>query len=127
MHSMSEIDKQVTGFTPHVPPRFAVTAERTKLSSEDPSGESDRTWECQVWLHARRTRDNQVLVQMDGGPTGNESFVATPRNMSGFYDGRNWVACEGVRGAWDRLVVPSHEIVAFLMRVGLISTLEVAA
>lgn len=94
------------------------------LFGSDPSGQSDRTSEVSVYLWLDKKPDGTLSVQLDGGPTGHESFVASPANIVAMQS-RNWVACMGTRGRWDRLVVPRHEMKKFFSWAGMVLT-EVA-
>lgn len=102
---------------PPAPPRFAATAERTFLG-HDPSGANDRTTEVQVYLWVDRKADGSVWIQLDGGPTGYESFQATEANIRAMQT-KNWIACMGTRGRWDRLMVPVTELRRFFGWAGL--------
>lgn len=98
--------------------RFTVTAERTDLTTE-------RTREVSVSLRVVSKEDGQVWIVMEGGPTGHESIQATDHVVRTLQT-RNWVACFGARGQWDRLVVSAYEMRRFFAQAGLSYAAEAA-
>lgn len=100
-----------------VPPRLSLRAERT-----NPNTGAVTEVEVALWI---RTLDNgQRWAQLDGGPTGFESFQLDDHNIRRGW-GRGWVACMGSKSAgashagYDRLVVPWHELRKFFDWAGI--------
>lgn len=93
------------------PLRFAVRAERTRLTSTGAI-----TAEVEVYLRLERQPNGQTFVRMDGGSTGREGFQLTAQSLAEVQR-KCWVACAGSAG-WDRIVVPAHEMRAFFSRLG---------
>ena len=82
--------------------KIAVPAKRTLLV-----GRSEIEEEIIVHITVEEyDEDGEYVLRIaDGGVTGYESYCldenTVERNM-----GRDWIACMGTNGRWDRLVVP---------------------
>jgi hypothetical protein len=102
---------------PPKPPQIVLKAERT-----NPNTETTTEVEVAIWIN---TLDNgQRWAQLDGGPTGYESFQLDDHNIRRGW-GRGWNACMGSRSAgachagYDRLVIPWRELQRFFEWAGI--------
>lgn len=90
----------------------AATIQRATVSAtffdRRTNAESVRTLEL--------TYDGRV-VQLRGGPTGYENFIAEDRRPE--HRGRDWVACFGTKGVYDRCVIDGRSLNAALASFGL--------
>jgi|LGVF01.2.fsa_nt_gb hypothetical protein len=71
-------------------------------------------------------KDGYEVFQLFGGPTGYESFTLKPLDIPGLEKwntdkdeimSRNWVACAGTKGTWDKLVIPASEMAKIVWEV----------
>ena len=80
--------------------KIAVPAKRTRVATD--GLEEDVVVQISVY---EDHEDGYTLRIVEGGVTGYESYCldenTVDRNM-----GRDWIACMGTKGRWDRLVVP---------------------
>lgn len=56
-------------------------------------------------LHVFVGHNEQLWIQCEGGPTGFESC-----HLEFIQEGRDWLACAGTMGSWDRLLIPHDEL-----------------
>jgi len=93
---------------------FSVIAERTTLSVD---GRNDRTKEETAFLHLSQDSGGNPIAWLTLGQL-TASFALTPENVQILHT-RSWVACQGVRGGADRIVIPSVWLVAFFSAQGI--------
>lgn len=104
--------------------KAAPSAQRITLCAErtNPNTGAVREVEVALWI---KTLDNgQRWAQLDGGPTGYESFQLDDYNIRRGW-GHGWIACMGSKSAgathagYDRLVVPWPELRKFFDWAGI--------
>jgi hypothetical protein len=83
-------------------PRIRVAAERTNLSTG-----VVRQVEVTLVVRPSVALNHELFVHVEGGPTGHES-ASYERLFE--EDGRDWCACTGTEGRWDRLVLSAASL-----------------